>query len=741
MTEVQPDKELAPYRPSVAGGDPRGVPQSGAADEQQGANPVELIQERMQGRWLWAILLAAVLAPMGAAAGYLLTPKQFAARGEIEALRELRTTLVETPETEAMADFGGFVAQQAFRARSDRVIEEALKDGRLTPYRQRLSPSPVSTITRGLTSRAERGMNIVTVEYESEDPGFSTAVVNSVLDAYARIFAPQEEMQFERTYNEVRDERARIQRQIEDRNTERLRRVQNTKYRNPDLSVERQELVDRLRQAENERQNLLSGMERIRRSLNLADGVEPPDDAVLEPNALELDRVNPGLAGARRQVDQARLQLDAAAKNYGERHQIRQQAKRALEYAESQLAREEDIAKAAWRAGMAETSRFGELRARAGVLQADIERYTVDIGRLVTLEGEIASIDREIGRLVREEQEASDRLRGLELNRDPIREGRIKTTLASVPSGPTKDKRIQMAAVGGMGGAGLAFGLFFLLGTIDRRTYGTAQLSTQKGKLLLAGAIPNMDEVTGDVEGTELATNCVHRIRTRIESRRTPGDGYALMLSSPFQGDGKTTVAVALAWSYAESGSRTLLVDCDFIGQALSFQFGKLGVPGVREALQGTPVSELIAPLKNEKLSVLPIGIDRAFGAARAHPAALRRLFHDLRKEFEIIIVDTGPMTASIEALPVASAVDGVLLSLKRGRSRARLEECIQDILGVGAEYLGVVLNCADKKDCIRYGSVSRLSAELSRALEGKAEAPPRHPLLNAMKIEDGGGR
>ncbi len=245
-----------------------------------------------------------------------------------------------------------------------------------------------------------------------------------------------------------------------------------------------------------------------------------------------------------------------------------------------------------------------------------------------------------------------------------------------------------------------------------------------------------MKELEGDKDSKDLASNCVHRVRTRIESRRTPGDGYALMVSSPFQGDGKTTLAVALAWSYAESGYRTLLVDCDFIGQALSFQFGRLGVPGVREALQGEDPCQFVMDAGAPSLSILPVGRDRHFGASRVHPTGLRRLFRELRNRYDIIIVDTGPMTASIEALPVASSVDGVVLSLRRGRSRERLDECIADINSVGAEYLGVVLNYAERKDCLRYGSVSRMSVEISRALEGRQESPPRHPLLAAIQHE-----
>jgi Mrp family chromosome partitioning ATPase len=91
-------------------------------------------------------------------------------------------------------------------------------------------------------------------------------------------------------------------------------------------------------------------------------------------------------------------------------------------------------------------------------------------------------------------------------------------------------------------------------------------------------------------------------------------------------------------------------------------------------------------------------------------------------------------MTASIEALPVAAAADGVVLSLRRGRSRSRLQECIREIEHVGSQYLGVVLNFAQKADCIRYGSVSRMSISVSKALEGESEPRAPHPLLTALE-------
>ena len=75
------------------------------------------------------------------------------------------------------------------------------------------------------------------------------------------------------------------------------------------------------------------------------------------------------------------------------------------------------------------------------------------------------------------------------------------------------------------------------------------------------------------------------------------------------------------------------------------------------------------------------------------------------------------------------------------------MEECIDDIRGVGADYLGVVLNNASRRDCEQYALTSRTSVQVLAALEdnneeSESEDESAHPLLGKMdnpKDADGG--
>ena len=107
--------------------------------------------------------------------------------------------------------------------------------------------------------------------------------------------------------------------------------------------------------------------------------------------------------------------------------------------------------------------------------------------------------------------------------------------------------------------------------------------------------------------------------------------------------------------------------------------------------------------------------------------AALRQLRSPaiFKTIYDIIVVDSGPITASIEALPIASAVDGAILTLRRGRSRSRLAECRKDLKSVGTDYLGVVLNYAGRSDCEHYGSTSKMSEAVSDEIESSGATAP----------------
>src|SRR5205823_2619674 len=104
----------------------------------------------------------------------------------------------------------------------------------------------------------------------------------------------------------------------------------------------------------------------------------------------------------------------------------------------------------------------------------------------------------------------------------------------------------------------------------------------------------------------------------------------------------------------------------------------------------------------------------------------IRKLLNEARKEFDIVIIDTGPILGSIEANILAHEVDGVILAVARGRERGMVRSAVRKLNSLGARPLGFVFNRAAPQDFERspYSSISSVS--LVSAARDIAATTPR---------------
>ena len=148
-----------------------------------------------------------------------------------------------------------------------------------------------------------------------------------------------------------------------------------------------------------------------------------------------------------------------------------------------------------------------------------IERTNQVAARLEKIDRQIADEQVALSRL-------AERLRELDREADSIRLGRVRVVEgASRRGAPESDKRVQLAAVGLVGGFILSFGAFFILGSVDPRAFRVSQFRADSKTGRWLGVVPDMTTVVNDAAAKELASNCVHRIRNKIEARRQQGGG------------------------------------------------------------------------------------------------------------------------------------------------------------------------------------------------------------------------
>jgi polysaccharide biosynthesis transport protein len=184
-----------------------------------------------------------------------------------------------------------------------------------------------------------------------------------------------------------------------------------------------------------------------------------------------------------------------------------------------------------------------------------------------------------------------------------------------------------------------------------------------------------------------------------------------LVVTSAAPQEGKTLIATNLAATFARGGAKVLLVDCDIHRPRIHRLFQLSRAPGLMDLLRmsGLPghpigsaaaVDQRIGAIRRtsvERLSLLPCGADPQSSPELLEPATLRVLLADLRKDFDVIILDTPPVLVSADAATLAASADGVILVVRAGQTdRAAAELARHRVSSAGGKVLGAVLNDPD---------------------------------------------
>ena len=184
-------------------------------------------------------------------------------------------------------------------------------------------------------------------------------------------------------------------------------------------------------------------------------------------------------------------------------------------------------------------------------------------------------------------------------------------------------------------------------------------------------------------------------------------------VTSSLRGEGKSTTSVNLAYTFAESGKRVLLIDADMRLPSVSAKLNIRQAPGL---------SNLIAGLRDERdclvkssyfdnWYILPAGDippnpSELLGSERMH--SLLNRYADV---FDYIIIDLPPVNLVSDALVISQWIDGLIAVVRQNYIDKRaLADCVYQIRKLGAHFLGFVMTDAsvDVSSYKRYGKYGK---------------------------------
>jgi exopolysaccharide transport family protein len=203
-------------------------------------------------------------------------------------------------------------------------------------------------------------------------------------------------------------------------------------------------------------------------------------------------------------------------------------------------------------------------------------------------------------------------------------------------------------------------------------------------------------------EPTSLFAEAVRAIRLAIlraaGDRR--GESRVVMIASSIDGESKTTLAVNLALSLATLGVRTIAVEGDLRNPELTHSFCPRASVGLFDVAIGRVALERAILVEQESgLSILPCPIPRDSAALTefASSGGMETVFQQLRRYYEVIILDTPPLASLVDGHALAACADHILFAVGWDRAPQEVVARTLDLLGPCYDrILGTVLTRVD---------------------------------------------
>jgi polysaccharide biosynthesis transport protein len=284
--------------------------------------------------------------------------------------------------------------------------------------------------------------------------------------------------------------------------------------------------------------------------------------------------------------------------------------------------------------------------------------------------------------------------------------------------------RFLLAASGLMAlmlGVGLAFIREHFIGGV----VSADQLEAISHSRVVA-AIPNQKRLGKDANGKPIGrptdlivaspysayAEAIRRIMVSVDQvlRRARGDdktGTAslIMVTSANAGEGKTTIALSLARAFALAGKRTILIDADLRRPNVHTELGLAPSDALQRYLKHTgEVDSLSMITIRDTASSASVVIGGNHSETPSGQVVSGERFSKLlstaARQFDVVIIDTPPVGAVVDALYLAQYVDLILnvvryVSTSQGAVRSALRE-LNEAKQDGAEIL-CVLNAEEQ--------------------------------------------
>lgn len=169
-----------------------------------------------------------------------------------------------------------------------------------------------------------------------------------------------------------------------------------------------------------------------------------------------------------------------------------------------------------------------------------------------------------------------------------------------------------------------------------------------------------------------------------------------IAFTSTFMSEGKSTTCMNLAITFAQTGSKVLIIDADMRKPKVHRAFNISSAPGLSDKLSGF-ANECIYEISKDNLYILTAGTIPPNPAELLVSEAMDNLINELEEKFDYIFIDTPPVGVVTDAVIVSNKIMGtVIVTRQNVTTKDNLKDTIETLERTGGKILGIIFNDVD---------------------------------------------
>jgi polysaccharide biosynthesis transport protein len=325
--------------------------------------------------------------------------------------------------------------------------------------------------------------------------------------------------------------------------------------------------------------------------------------------------------------------------------------------------------------------------------------------RLEAAKGDEAQLTKEFRPYMREKRDLETLVRLREIMMTKITQEEIDGAISKKSSvevidealpglKPIKPRKALNIALGAIAGIILGVGLAFFIEYLDTSVKTIDDVEQALGAPVL-GVIPQNVGILMREGADSPHAESYRVLRTNVLFSRKDQGFRTMTVVSGGAGEGKSTTIFNLATTFAQQGSRVLLVDSDLRRPSLHKILGVANNLGLTNyLLKQNTVDEVIQTTPVASLDFLPSGKLPSSSIGILNSVQMRAFIEEAKSRYDFVFFDSPPIMGVSDASILASEVDMAILVVQYRKYPQQMTlRAKQMVEKVGGRLLGVVLN------------------------------------------------